>query len=65
MGSLLSLFVFFFLIETKDRTLEEIDTMYVRGVNPIKSASWSSAGYRKEVPRDSIAATSVTADEQS
>jgi SP family sugar:H+ symporter-like MFS transporter len=33
--------VYFFMIETKDRSLEEIDTMYVLQVNPIKSAKWS------------------------
>ncbi|KAE8447186.1 hypothetical protein EG329_011017 [Mollisiaceae sp. DMI_Dod_QoI] len=32
--------VFFFMIETKDRSLEEIDTMYIANVNPISSASW-------------------------
>ncbi|KAK0120442.1 hexose transporter hxt1 [Cadophora gregata f. sp. sojae] len=32
--------VYFFMIETKDRSLEEIDTMYVLHVNPITSASW-------------------------
>lgn len=30
--------VFFFVIESKDRTLEEIDQMYINRVNPIKSA---------------------------
>ncbi|TEY45489.1 hypothetical protein BOTCAL_0331g00090 [Botryotinia calthae] len=41
-GSLFALFwiVFFFVIETKDRSLEEIDTMYVLHVNPLTSASW-------------------------
>ncbi|KAJ4171911.1 hexose transporter hxt5 [Fusarium falciforme] len=32
--------VFFFLIESKDRTLEEIDTMYMQHVNPITSSKW-------------------------
>lgn len=32
--------VFFFFIESKGRSLEEIDTMYVTRVNPIKSANW-------------------------
>ncbi|KAF4551123.1 Hexose transporter HXT13-like protein [Elsinoe fawcettii] len=32
--------VFFFLIESKDRSLEEIDSMYVMGVEPRKSAQW-------------------------
>jgi SP family sugar:H+ symporter-like MFS transporter len=41
-GSLVVLFfvVFFFMIETKDRSLEEIDTMYQSGVNPITSERW-------------------------
>lgn len=30
--------VFFFVIESKDRTLEEIDQMYIDRVNPIHSA---------------------------
>jgi SP family sugar:H+ symporter-like MFS transporter len=33
--------VFFFMIESKDRSLEEIDTMYVLGVNPMASARWT------------------------
>ncbi|KAF1955579.1 general substrate transporter [Byssothecium circinans] len=32
--------VFFFVCESHGRTLEEIDTMYILGVNPIKSAKW-------------------------
>ncbi len=32
--------VFFFVIESKDRSLEEIDTMYILHVNPITSAKW-------------------------
>lgn len=36
----LVLIVFFFVIESKDRTLEEIDTMYVQHVNPITSSRW-------------------------
>jgi SP family sugar:H+ symporter-like MFS transporter len=41
-GSLVVLFfvVFFFMIETKDRSLEEIDTMYQSGINPITSERW-------------------------
>ncbi|KAI0392176.1 general substrate transporter [Xylariaceae sp. FL0594] len=34
--------VYFFMIESKDRTLEEIDTMYMLRVNPIHSAKWDS-----------------------
>ncbi|KAL7896709.1 general substrate transporter [Trichoderma sp. SZMC 28014] len=37
----LVLIVFFFVIESKDRTLEEIDTMYVQHVNPITSSRWT------------------------
>ncbi|KAI9162990.1 High-affinity fructose transporter ght6 [Paramyrothecium foliicola] len=39
--------VFFFLVESKDRTLEEIDTMYVEHVNPITSSKWQPGGSRK------------------
>ncbi|KAK4554299.1 hexose transporter hxt5 [Recurvomyces mirabilis] len=35
--------VFFCVIESKDRSLEEIDTMYVLGVNPITSAKWDGS----------------------
>ncbi|KAG2413586.1 hypothetical protein HFD88_002775 [Aspergillus terreus] len=35
------LVVFFFVNETQGRTLEEVDTMYVLGVKPWKSASWT------------------------
>ncbi|KAI0155101.1 general substrate transporter [Xylariaceae sp. FL1272] len=39
----LVLIVFFFMIETKDRSLEEIDTMYMLHVNPIHSAKWDGS----------------------
>ncbi|KEZ42044.1 hypothetical protein SAPIO_CDS6458 [Scedosporium apiospermum] len=42
--------VFFFLIESKNRSLEEIDTMYLLHVNPIKSRKWER-GDEKESPR--------------
>lgn len=32
--------VYFFVCESQGRTLEEIDTMYILGVNPIKSKHW-------------------------
>lgn len=48
---MLVVIVFLFVIESKDRTLEEIDTMYVRHVNPIKSGDWDSDNYRQEVRR--------------
>ncbi|KYK57622.1 hexose transporter-like protein [Drechmeria coniospora] len=41
--------VFFFVIESKDRTLEEIDTMYVRRVNAIKSSDWDTSVFQQEV----------------
>ncbi|KAI1370007.1 hexose transporter [Xylaria arbuscula] len=34
------LIVYFFCMEGQGRTLEEIDTMYVQHVNPMKSAKW-------------------------
>lgn len=36
------------MIETKDRSLEEIDTMYVLHVNPITSAKWDASSVQKE-----------------
>ncbi|KAI0204460.1 general substrate transporter [Astrocystis sublimbata] len=51
-GSTLALvfIVFFFMIETKDRSLEEIDTMYLLHVNPIHSANWDGS----KIPSDSL-----------
>ncbi|KAF4464206.1 MFS transporter SP family sugar:H+ symporter [Fusarium albosuccineum] len=40
--AVLVLIVFFFVIESKDRTLEEIDTMYMLHVNPITSSKWNA-----------------------
>lgn len=45
---LLFFIVYFFLIETKGRSLEEIDTMYVLHVNPITSAKWDSAALARD-----------------
>jgi SP family sugar:H+ symporter-like MFS transporter len=47
--------VYFFVIESKGRSLEEIDTMYVLHVNPITSAKWKAsptddAGRRNDKP---------------
>ncbi|KAF2225996.1 general substrate transporter [Elsinoe ampelina] len=36
--------VYFFVIESKDRSLEEIDTMYLLKVDPRKSAHWTPPG---------------------
>lgn len=53
--------VFFFVIESKDRSLEEIDTMYVQKVNPITSGRtsghWNTNDYRQDVRRRSEAHT--------
>ncbi|KAI0171691.1 general substrate transporter [Hypoxylon sp. FL1284] len=46
--------VYFFVIETKDRSLEEIDTMYLLHVNPIKSAHWDGSKMPEGVAGDSL-----------
>ena len=33
--------VYFFLCESRGRSLEEIDTMYIMHVSPLKSSSWT------------------------
>jgi SP family sugar:H+ symporter-like MFS transporter len=53
-------FVFFFVIESKDRSLEEIDTMYVLGVNPITSAKWDGS----KVPNDEESSRENSASHQ-
>ncbi|KAM0264309.1 hypothetical protein ACHAQJ_000799 [Trichoderma viride] len=45
----LVIIVFFFVIESKDRTLEEIDTMYIQHVNPITSSRWNPNQHHDEV----------------
>ncbi|KAF2100825.1 general substrate transporter [Rhizodiscina lignyota] len=35
-----AVFVYFFVCESQGRTLEEIDTMYIMGVLPMKSKNW-------------------------
>jgi SP family sugar:H+ symporter-like MFS transporter len=40
--------VYFFTIESKDRSLEEIDTMYVLGVDPRKSEKWNAQEISEE-----------------
>ncbi|KAL1631845.1 hexose transporter hxt5 [Neofusicoccum ribis] len=49
-GSCFALFwiIYFFMIETKGRSLEEIDTMYVLHVNPITSASWDGSSLQHD-----------------
>jgi len=48
--------VFFFVIETKDRSLEEIDTMYLLHVNPITSAKWDGS----KVPEEAFSSGAIT-----
>jgi len=55
--------VFFFVIESKDRTLEEIDTMYVRHVSAIHSGRWDTHDYRQEVRRRSEARSEAARSE--
>ncbi|KAK1761147.1 putative hexose transporter [Echria macrotheca] len=45
----LVLIVFFFVMESKDRSLEEIDTMYLRHVSPITSHKWQDQGVEPKV----------------
>jgi SP family sugar:H+ symporter-like MFS transporter len=45
---LLFVIVYFFMIETKGRSLEEIDTMYVLHVNPITSSKWDASSLAKD-----------------
>lgn len=46
--------VFFFVIESKDRTLEEIDTMYVQHVNPITSSKWVGEPHGPKHAREGV-----------
>ncbi|KAM3499032.1 hypothetical protein MY10362_007689 [Beauveria mimosiformis] len=54
--------VFLFVIESKDRTLEEVDLMYIQHVNPITSSKWESGGYRKEAGRSTGVDASPSAE---
>ncbi|GAP92562.1 putative hexose transporter-like protein [Rosellinia necatrix] len=42
--------VFFFMMETKDRSLEDIDTMYLLRVNPRRSTKWVRVGFGTDLP---------------
>ncbi|KAJ4347968.1 hexose transporter hxt5 [Didymosphaeria variabile] len=44
----LAVITYFFMIETKGRSLEEIDTMYVLHVNPITSAKWTPESLQRD-----------------
>lgn len=55
------LIVFFFLIESQGRSLEQIDTMYIEHVTPMKSNKWVApsaaemAAIRREAGTDETA----------
>jgi SP family sugar:H+ symporter-like MFS transporter len=44
--------VYFFMVETKGRSLEEIDTMYVLHVDPITSANWKAPSLQRDRPNE-------------
>lgn len=46
--------VYFFLIESKDRSLEEIDTMYILHVNPITSSKWDGSQVPKSMGEGAV-----------
>lgn len=54
--------VYFFLIESKDRSLEEIDTMYISKVDPRTSAEWkpTTAAYGENAATASLEAAEKT-----
>ncbi len=60
-GALVAI-VFFFVIESKDRTLEEVDLMYIQRVNPITSANWDGNSYRKEHGRSTAVDVSPSSE---
>ena len=41
------------MMETKDRSLEEIDTMHILRVNPIHSAKWDGSKVPEGRPSES------------
>ncbi|KAG0652532.1 Hexose transporter 2 [Hyphodiscus hymeniophilus] len=65
---ILAFIVYFFVMETKDRSLELIDYMYVNHVNPITSASWNEGdavpGHKQEVKKDEASAPPMLAHEE-
>lgn len=61
----LAVIVFFFVIESKDRTLEDIDKMYTTHVNPIKSGSAGAVDHHEfpkseASPENAVPAPTVT-----
>ncbi|KAK6372948.1 hexose transporter hxt5 [Lithohypha guttulata] len=63
------LIVYFFLIEGQGRTLEEIDTMYLEKVSPMKSSKWvppsaeDMARIRRQAGTDETAAVMNNSDD--
>lgn len=58
----LAVLVFFTLNESKDRSLEEIDTMYMTHVNPITSSKWKgpeTEAAHKEMAGDGVSGGSA------
>jgi SP family sugar:H+ symporter-like MFS transporter len=49
--------VYFFLCESQGKSLEEIDTMYILHVNPMKSSKWSPPEGEELVTADKLALT--------
>lgn len=49
-----ALTVYFFLIESQGRTLEEVDYMYIIHVNPIKSSKWDPKEAGENVNTDNL-----------
>lgn len=64
------LLVYFFVIEGQGRTLEEIDTMYLERVSPMKSTKWVApppeemSRIRKEAGTDLETAIPAASDEE-
>lgn len=64
------LIVYFFVIEGQGRTLEEIDTMYLDHVNPMKSSKWvppppdEMARIRKQAGTDLETAVHGSSDDE-
>jgi SP family sugar:H+ symporter-like MFS transporter len=51
---LAAIIVYFFLMESSQRTLEEVDTMYLTGVVPRKSAKWDPKDAGELVTNDKL-----------
>lgn len=54
--------MYFFLVEGQGRTLEEIDTMYIERVSPMKSSKWIAPSAQEMARIRKQAGTDETAD---